>query len=182
MCKELKALIGDHHSLNPEFLQPGIDLCHSSQPRVGIGTIVSKNQIKVQKMGLPSQHDKLYPQNLLMSIAGLTMQKYPMKTHCMLHASIQNHDLHTKKIVFMSLDDDKNANMCSNTSLGNEFILLTIVIIITILIITNIPHAYTIQISNPIIDLEIQGKTKTSYLPSNAPKPTKIKNKQKKYG
>jgi len=28
-------------------------------------------------------------------------------------------------------------------------------------------------------DLELQGKTKTSYVPSNASKPTKIKNKQK---
>jgi hypothetical protein len=66
-----------------------------------------------------------------------------MKTRCLLHASIRNHDLQTRETAFLSLCDDRNANTCSSTSSGNELILLTTIIIIAILIITNIPHAYT---------------------------------------
>ena len=37
-----------------------------------------------------------------------------------------------------------------------------------------------LRFQTPWLILELQGKTKTSYVPSNASKPTKIKNKQNK--
>ena len=60
MCKELKVLIIDHNVLKLEFLQPGVGLCHSIHPRMDVNTQANRDQIKVRKMGLPSQHDGLY--------------------------------------------------------------------------------------------------------------------------